>query len=77
MFNSVDVAGIILPEAIKLKLAALENVNLFSSNSETYLDFGDDVQIDLDKIFNIHSFHVLKLLSFNVILVLKLDFANN
>jgi hypothetical protein len=55
MINSVDVAGIILPEAIKLKLAALENVNLFSSNSETYLDFGDDVQIDLDKIFNIHS----------------------
>ncbi|OBQ10127.1 MAG: hypothetical protein AN482_10235 [Anabaena sp. LE011-02] len=55
MFNSVDVAGIILPEAIKLKLAALENVNLFSSNSETYLDFGDDVRLDLDKIFNIHS----------------------
>jgi hypothetical protein len=30
MFNSVDVAGIILPEAIKLKLAALQGKRILS-----------------------------------------------
>jgi hypothetical protein len=55
MSNSIDLAAITLPEAIKLKLKALDDVNLIPSNSETYLDFDEDVHLDLDKIFNIHS----------------------
>ncbi|MFM7372210.1 MAG: hypothetical protein ACKO2Z_31380, partial [Sphaerospermopsis kisseleviana] len=55
MSNSLDLATIILPEDIKLKLEALDDVKLLTSNSETYIDFDDDVQIDLDKIFDIHS----------------------
>ncbi|MFM6004240.1 MAG: hypothetical protein ACKPB7_13360, partial [Sphaerospermopsis kisseleviana] len=55
MSNSLDLATIILPEDIKLKLEALDDIKLLTSNSETYIDFDDDVQIDLDKIFDIHS----------------------
>ena len=54
MSNSLDLATITLPEAIKLKLEALDDVNLFTSNSDAYIDF-DDVQLDLDKMFEIHS----------------------
>ena len=55
MSYSLDVATVTLPEAIKLKLAALNDVNLFTLNSEAYIDFDDDVQLDLEKIFDIHS----------------------
>jgi hypothetical protein len=55
MSNSITVASITLPEAIKLKLEALEDLNSFSSNSETYINFDDDVQLDLEKIFELHS----------------------
>ncbi|MBE9057061.1 hypothetical protein [Sphaerospermopsis sp. LEGE 08334] len=55
MSNSLDLATIILPEDIKLKLEALDDVKLFTLNSDTYIDFDDDVQIDLNKIFDIHS----------------------
>ncbi|MDZ8224123.1 hypothetical protein [Nostoc sp. ChiVER01] len=55
MANSIDFAIITLPNAIKLKLDFLDNVNLVSSISETYLDFDHKLQLNLDKIFSIHS----------------------
>ena len=55
MANSIDLTRITLPNAIKLKLEFLDYVNLVSSSSETYLDFDHDLQLNLDKIFSIHS----------------------
>lgn len=55
MSNSLDLATIVLPEEVKLKLEALENVKSFTSNPWTYIDLDDDVRLDLDKIFDINS----------------------
>ncbi|MGF2040261.1 MAG: hypothetical protein RMZ43_034010 [Nostoc sp. CmiVER01] len=55
MANSIDFAIVTLPNAIKLKLDFLDNVNLVSSISETYLDFDHKLHLNLDKIFSIHS----------------------
>lgn len=55
MSNSLDLATIVLPEEVKLKLEALENVKSFTSNPWNYIDLDDDVRLDLDKIFDINS----------------------
>ncbi|MCC5639092.1 hypothetical protein LC593_25330 [Nostoc sp. CHAB 5844] len=55
MSLSLDLAEISLPEDIKLKLKSLDCINLATSSSENYVDFGHDLQLNLDKIFNIHS----------------------
>ncbi len=57
MSPNIDLAGITLPKALKLKLESLDNIDLVSSNSEVYLDLDldHDLQLNLDEIFNIHS----------------------
>ena len=55
MANSIDFTRITLPDAIKSKLEFSDDVNLVSSSSEAYLDFEHDLQLNLDKIFSIHS----------------------
>lgn len=55
MKNSLALTGITLPDDIKSKLESSDYINLTPSNSETYLDFDHDLQINLDKIFDLHS----------------------
>lgn len=55
MNNSFHVSGITLPDDIQLKLEALNYINLAPSSSGTYLELDRDLQINLDKIFSIHS----------------------
>ena len=55
MSNSLDLATIVLPEEIKLKLEVLGNVESFTLNPWNYIDLDDDVRLDLNKIFDIHS----------------------
>ncbi|BAZ09542.1 Na-Ca exchanger/integrin-beta4 [Calothrix sp. NIES-4071] len=50
-----DLAGTTLPEAIKLKLESLENIDLVLSTSEIYLKFADDLRLNLDDIFDTSS----------------------
>ena len=51
MSNSLDLATIVLPEEIKLKLEVLGNVESFTLNPWNYIDLDDDVRLDLNKIF--------------------------
>ena len=55
MTNSIDFTIIPLPSAIKSKLGFSDDVNLASSSSGIYLDFDHDLQLNLDKVFSIHS----------------------
>ncbi|MBD2502516.1 hypothetical protein [Anabaena azotica] len=55
MKSSLALTGINLPNDIKLKLESLDYINITLSNSETYLDFNHDLQINLEQIFDIHS----------------------
>ncbi|MBD2451299.1 hypothetical protein H6G76_30070 [Nostoc sp. FACHB-152] len=55
MNSSFDVEGIILSDNIKLKLKSLEDVNLTPPTSIIYLDYGHDLQLNLNKIFNLQS----------------------
>ncbi|BAY22819.1 Na-Ca exchanger/integrin-beta4 [Calothrix sp. NIES-2100] len=50
-----DLPGITLPETLKLQLESLDNVGLVLSNSGIYLNFANDLQLNLDDIFSIHS----------------------
>ncbi|TAE61577.1 MAG: hypothetical protein EAZ87_01725 [Nostocales cyanobacterium] len=42
-----------LPQSIQLKLDSLENANLILSKSEIYLEFTDNIQVDLNDILNL------------------------
>ena len=55
MTNSIDFTGMTLPNAIKLKFGFSDDLNLVSSSSGIYLDFDHDLQLNLDKLFGIHS----------------------
>ena len=55
MTNSIDFTGMILPNAIKLKLGFSDDLNLVCLSSGIYLDFDHDLQLNLDKLFGIHS----------------------
>lgn len=55
MSKIVDVTVINLPEDIKLKLGSLDYTKLTLTNSEKYLDFDQELELDLEKIFDIHS----------------------
>ncbi|MFN6560828.1 MAG: hypothetical protein RMY28_013730 [Nostoc sp. ChiSLP01] len=55
MSNNFNLAGVTLPDAIKLKLDSLKNLNLVGSDAELYLDIGHDLQLNLDEIFSLHS----------------------
>ncbi|MBD2409603.1 hypothetical protein FACHB389_09005 [Nostoc calcicola FACHB-389] len=55
MIHSFALAGITLSDAIKLELESLKNIDSVGSNSGIYLDIDHDLELNLDKIFNIHS----------------------
>lgn len=55
MNNNFALVGITLPDDIKSKLESLDEINLTPSNSEIYLDFNQDLQLNLEKIFDLHS----------------------
>ncbi|BAY50200.1 Na-Ca exchanger/integrin-beta4 (plasmid) [Scytonema sp. HK-05] len=55
MSNSFDLAGITLSDDIKLQLESLDYINLSPSVSENYLDYDHDLQLNLNKIFNLNS----------------------
>ncbi|MBE9206320.1 hypothetical protein IQ244_07300 [Nostoc sp. LEGE 06077] len=55
MPKSLDLSRTILPENIKLKLQSLDSLNLAISGSETDLDVDNYLDINLEKVFNIHS----------------------
>jgi hypothetical protein len=50
-----DLAETTIPEAIKLKLESSENVDLVLSTSEIYLKFANNLQLNLDDIFDTSS----------------------
>lgn len=55
MQKSINLTSITLPEDLKLKLEALDNINLSSSNSEIYIKFDDPIHINLEKTFDLES----------------------
>ncbi|WP_208821833.1 hypothetical protein [Tolypothrix sp. PCC 7910] len=55
MCNSVDTAVINLPDDIKLKLECLDNLEINPSSSLIYLNFEQDLQINLDEVFKLHG----------------------
>ncbi|WP_199337767.1 hypothetical protein [Nostoc sp. FACHB-280] len=55
MPNILNSAEIILPENIKFKLESLDSVNLAKSSSEINFDDNHNLDLDLDKAFNLHS----------------------
>ncbi|MBD2299003.1 hypothetical protein H6G28_10355 [Nostoc sp. FACHB-190] len=55
MPNILKSSAIILPDYLKLKLDSLDFANLAKSNSEIQLDNNHDLDLDLNKIFNLHS----------------------
>ncbi|BCL38270.1 hypothetical protein [Nostoc sp. MS1] len=55
MNKNFDVLGITLADDIKLKLEYLNDINLTTASSATYLDYDHDLQLNLDKVFHLHS----------------------
>ncbi|BAY74120.1 Na-Ca exchanger/integrin-beta4 [Nostoc linckia NIES-25] len=55
MIHSFELAGITLSDAIKLQLESLENIDSLGSNSGIYLDYTQDLQLNLDKLFKLNS----------------------
>ncbi|BAY37601.1 Na-Ca exchanger/integrin-beta4 [Nostoc sp. NIES-2111] len=55
MNKSFYVEGITLADDIKLKLESLDDIKITSASSVKYLDYEHDLQLNLDKIFNLHS----------------------
>ncbi|MBD2439580.1 hypothetical protein [Nostoc sp. FACHB-110] len=55
MSNIMEAAVIKLPDNLQAKLGILEDKKLVPSNSDIYLDLGQDLFLNLDKTFGIHS----------------------